>query len=109
MGDDSTPIGYCQEADGDAQRAPGDGDDGHFADGGAEHVEEVLLDVMGDGVVNAETESVADEQVQHLNHFYSHQSFLIFFLSQSFFYIAYCLSIRLLEALLVTLLVMWGR
>jgi hypothetical protein len=39
MGDDSTPIGSRQEAGGDAQRAPSDGDDDHFIDGGAERTE----------------------------------------------------------------------
>jgi hypothetical protein len=35
MGDISTPIDSHQEAGDDAQRAPGDADDGRIADGGA--------------------------------------------------------------------------
>jgi hypothetical protein len=77
MEDDSTPIGSRQEADGEAQRAPGDGDD---ADGGAEHLEDVLLDVMGQEAVNAEIESATDQQVQHLSHFLF-MSVISFFLS----------------------------
>jgi hypothetical protein len=93
MADDSTPIGSHQDTGDDAQRARGDGDDGHIADGGAEHPEEVLSHVMREEAVNAETKSAVDQQVQHLNHFCSYQSFLIFlylsyflfFVSQSFF------------------------
>jgi hypothetical protein len=67
MGDDSTPIGSHQEASGDAERAPGDGDDaqiasptdGARADGGPNHPEVVLPNVMGEGDVNAETETTA--------------------------------------------------
>jgi hypothetical protein len=82
MRDDSTPIGSREEAGDDAQRALANGDDGQIADVGAEHAEEVR------GVdVNVETESVAGQQVQHLSHFCSYQSFL-FFLFRSFFYIA---------------------
>jgi hypothetical protein len=72
MEDDSTPIGSRQEAGGEAQRAPGDGDD---ADGGAEHLEDVLLDVMGQ-----EAESATNQQVQHLSHFLF-MSVISFFLS----------------------------
>jgi hypothetical protein len=61
MGDDSTPISSRQEAGDDAQRAPSDGDDGHIVDGGVEHLEEVLLHVIGGEVVNAEIESTADQ------------------------------------------------
>jgi hypothetical protein len=93
MGDDSTPIGSHQEASGNAERAPSDGDDaqkaspadGARADGGPNHPEVVLPNVMGDGDVNAKTEIAAgvvgevaveveknpgaDQQVHHLNHF----------------------------------------
>jgi hypothetical protein len=82
MGDDSTSIGSCQEADNDSQRARADGDDGHIADGGAEHPEKVLPNVMGEEAVNVETESAADQQVQHLSLYIS---VISFFLSQSFF------------------------
>jgi hypothetical protein len=66
MGDDLTPIGSRQEASGDAERAPGDGDDaqraspddGARADGGPKHPEVVLPNVMGEGDVNVETEIV---------------------------------------------------
>jgi hypothetical protein len=65
MGDDLTPIGSRQEASGDAERAPGDGDDaqrasptdGARADVGPNHPEIVLPDVMGEGDVNAKTET----------------------------------------------------
>jgi hypothetical protein len=56
MGDDSTPIGSRHEAGDDAQRAHGYGNDGHIANGGAEHPEVVLPDVMGE-------EAAADQQV----------------------------------------------
>jgi hypothetical protein len=67
MGDDLTPIGSHQEASGNAERAPGDGDDaqrassadGARADGGPNHPEVVLPNVMGEGDVNAETETAA--------------------------------------------------
>jgi hypothetical protein len=108
MGDDSTPIGSHQEAGGDAQRAPGDGDDGHIDDGGVEHAEGVLLDVMGNEVSTLRPNPLLINRFSTSAISYLYQSFLIF-LSQSFFYVAYCLSIRLLEALLATLLVMWGR
>jgi hypothetical protein len=67
MGDDSTPIGSREEAGGDAQRAPADGDDVQIADGGAEHAEEVT----GEVDVDAKTESTAGQQVQHLSHFFT--------------------------------------
>jgi hypothetical protein len=57
MGDDSTPIGSREEAGGDAQRAPADGDDVQIADGGAEHAEEVT----GEVDVDAKTESTAGQ------------------------------------------------
>jgi hypothetical protein len=109
MGDDSTPIGSPQEAGGDAQRAPGDGDDAQRAspgdgaptDGGPEHPEEVLLNVMQEEDVNAEIKTAAgdvdevvgeaeknasaDQQVQHLSHFLFISFISYFFLSQSFF------------------------
>jgi hypothetical protein len=93
MGDDSTPIGSHREASGDAERAPGDEDDAQIAspgdraraDGGPKLPEVVLSNVMGEGDVNAETETIggvveevvveveknpgADQQVQHLSHF----------------------------------------
>jgi hypothetical protein len=93
MGDDSTPVGSRQEASGNAERALGDRDDaqraspvdGARADGGPNHPEVVLPNVMGVGDVNAETETVAgvvgevtveveknpgaDQHVQHLSHF----------------------------------------
>jgi hypothetical protein len=83
MGDDSTLIGSREEAGGDAQRAPADGDDVQIVDGGAEHAEEVT----GEVDVDAKTESTAGQQVQHLSHFLF-ISVISFFLSQSFFYIA---------------------
>jgi hypothetical protein len=63
MGDDSTPIGSCQESNGDAERAPSDEEDaqraspgeGARADGGPKHPKVVLPNVMGEGDVNAET------------------------------------------------------
>jgi hypothetical protein len=69
MGDDSTPIGSYQEAGGDAQRAPGDGDDaqrvspddGAPADGGPYHSEKVLPNVMGEEGVNAEIKIAAGD------------------------------------------------
>jgi hypothetical protein len=67
MGDDSTPIGSFQEASGNAERAPGDRDDaqrvnpgdGARGNGGPKHPKVVLLNVMGEGDVNAETETTA--------------------------------------------------
>jgi hypothetical protein len=106
MGDDSTQIGSCQEADGDAQRAPGDGDNGHIAVGGPEHPEEVLLNVMGEEDFNAEAETVAGQQVQHLSHFLFISAISYFFYLSHFLH---CLNIRFFEALLATMLVMWGR
>jgi hypothetical protein len=85
MGDDSTSIGSCQEADNDSQRAPADGDDGHIADGGAEHPEKVLPNVMGEEAVNVETESAADQQVQHLSHFFVYISHIFFSISVIFY------------------------
>jgi hypothetical protein len=69
MGDDSTLVSSCQGASGDAQRAPGDRDDaqranpadGAPADGGPEHPEEVLLNVLREEDVNAETETTASD------------------------------------------------
>jgi hypothetical protein len=63
----------------------------------------VLQDVIGGGSVNPEIESIADQQVQHLTHFLF-TSVISFFSISVNFYIACCLSIRLLEGLLVTLL-----
>jgi hypothetical protein len=119
MGDDSTPIGSHQEASGDAKRAPGDGDDAQRAspaDGGPNHPEVVLLSVMGQGDVNAETETTAgvvgevvveveknpsaDQQVQHLSHFLF-ISVISYFLYLSHF--LHCPSIRFLKVVLVTL------
>jgi hypothetical protein len=109
MGDDSTPIGSRQEASGDAERAPDDEDDaqraspvdGARADGGPNHPEVVLPNVMGEGDVNAETKTAAgvvgevaveveknlgaDQQVQHLSHFLFISVISYFFISQSFF------------------------
>jgi hypothetical protein len=109
VGDDSTLIGSHQEAGGDAQRAPSDGEDAQRAspgdgapvDGGPEHPEEMLPNVMREEDVNAETETAtgdvgevvgeaeknvgSDQQVQHLSHFFVHISHFLFFLSQSFF------------------------
>jgi hypothetical protein len=53
MGDDSTPIGSRQDVGDDSQRAHTDGDDGHIGDGGAEHPEEVLPNVVVEELVNA--------------------------------------------------------
>jgi hypothetical protein len=106
MGDDSTPIRSHQEAGNDSQRAPNDGDDGHIGDGGAEHSEEVLPNVMVEEAVDAEAESTTEQQVQHLNHF------LFISVISYFFYLSHflhCPSIRFLEAQLATLLVLWGR
>jgi hypothetical protein len=129
MGDKSTPIGSFQEGGGDAQRAPGDGDDaqraspsdGAPADGGPEHLEEVLPNIMleedvnaktetaasdvGEGVGEAERNAGADQQVVGED---------IFFISviSYFFYLIHflhCPSIRFLLAVLVTLLMFWGR
>jgi hypothetical protein len=123
MGDDSTPIGSRQEAGGDAKRAPGDRDDvqraspadGAHADGGPNHPEVVLPNIMGEGDVNAKTKTAAgvvgevaveveknpgaDQQVRHLNHFL-YQSFLIFYILIIFLH---CPSIRFLKVVLVTL------
>jgi hypothetical protein len=108
MGDDSTPIGSCQEANGDAERALGDEDDaqraspddGARADGGPKHPEVVLPNVRGgmsmlrpksllllwgEVVVQVEKNYGADQQVQHLNHFCSYQSFLIFYIFVIFY------------------------
>jgi hypothetical protein len=109
MGDDSTPIAFRQEAGGDAERAPGDGDDAQRAspshrapaDGGPKHHEEVLPNVTREEDVKAETETTAggvgevvgeaeknvgaDQQVQHLSHFLFISVISYFFLSQSFF------------------------
>jgi hypothetical protein len=57
---DSTPIGSRQDVSDDSQRAPADGDDVHIGDGGAEHLEEVLRNVMVEETVNVETEFAAD-------------------------------------------------
>jgi hypothetical protein len=103
MGDDSTPIGSHHEANDDGERAPCDVDDGHFAYGGAEQPEIVLPEVMVEEAVNAEIESAPDQQVQHLSHFCSYQSFLFF----NLIHFLHCVSIRSLEAMLATLLVMW--
>jgi hypothetical protein len=119
MGDDSTPIGSHQEASGDAKRAPGDGDNAQRAspaDGGPNHPEVVLLSVIGEGDVNAETETAAgvvgevvveveknpggDQQVQHLSHFLF-ISVISYFLYLSHF--LHCPSIRFLKVVLVTL------
>jgi hypothetical protein len=123
MRDDSTPIGSHQDTGGNTERAPGDGDDaqranpcdGAPADGGPEHPEEVLPNVTREEDVNAETETRAgdvgevvgepeknvgaDQQVQHLSHFYSYQSFLIFYVS----HFLHCPSIKFLKAVLSTL------
>jgi hypothetical protein len=88
MGHDSTPIASRQEASNDSRRAPADGDDGHIADGGVEHPEQGLLNVMGEQAVNAQTESATDQQVQHLIHFLFISIFLIFSIS-IIFYIAF--------------------
>jgi hypothetical protein len=123
MRDDSTLIGSCQDADGNAERAPTDGDNAQRgspcdrapADGGSEHPEEVLPNVTREEDVNAEIETAAgdvrevveeaennvgaDQQVQHLSHF-------LFILVISFFYLSHFLhypSIRFLEAVLSTL------
>jgi hypothetical protein len=105
MRDDSTPLDSHQEAGDDAQRTSCAGDDGHTADGGAELPEVVIADVLGEKAANAETESAADQQVQHLSHF-------LFISVISFFYLCHflhCISIRFLEALLATLLVVLQR
>jgi hypothetical protein len=123
MRDDSTLIGSCQDADGNAERAPADGDNAQRgspcdrapADGGSEHPEEVLPNVTREEDVNAEIETAAgdvrevveeaennvgvDQQVQHLSHF-------LFISVISFFYLSHFLhypSIRFLEAVLSTL------
>jgi hypothetical protein len=104
-----TPIGSCEEASDDAERAPGDGDDaqranpadGAHADGGPNHPEVVLTNVMGEGDINAETEIAAgvvgevvveveknpgaDQQVQHLSHFLF-ISVISYFLYLSYFF-----------------------
>jgi hypothetical protein len=103
-----TPIGSCQEASDNAERAPGDGDDaqranpadGARADGGPKHPEVVLPNVRGgmsmlrpksllvlwgEVVVQVEKNYGADQQVQHLNHFCSYQSFLIFYIFVIFY------------------------
>jgi hypothetical protein len=125
MGDDSIPIGSRQEASGDAERAYADGDDaqracpgeGARADDGPKHPEVVLLNVMGEGDVNAQTETIAgvvgevlvefeknpgaDQQVQHLSHF------LFISIISYFLYLSQFLhwpSIKFLEVVLVTLL-----
>jgi hypothetical protein len=124
MRDDSTPIGSHQEASGDVERAPSDGDnaqraspaDGAHADSGPNHPEVVLRNVMGEGDVNAEIETTAgvvgevvveveknpgaDQQVQHLSRFLF-ISVISYFLYLSHF--LHCPSIRFLEAVLVTL------
>jgi hypothetical protein len=110
MGDDSTPIGSRQKANGDAESAPGDGDDvqrgspgeGAHADGGPKHPKVVLPNVMGEEDVNAETKTAAgvvgevlvkveknpggDQQVQHLSHFLF-ISFISYILHLSHFFI----------------------
>jgi hypothetical protein len=88
MGDNSTPLDSHQEAGDDAQTPPGVGDDGQIADGGAELPEIVIVDVVGEKATNAMTESIADQQVQHLSHFLFISVISFFFLPLSFFYIA---------------------
>jgi hypothetical protein len=93
MGDASTPIDSRQEAGDDSQRAPSAGDDGHTTDGGAELQQEmviplevVLQDVVAEKETNAEIESAADQQVQHLRHFlFMSVISFSFFLFLSFF------------------------
>jgi hypothetical protein len=85
MGDDSTPIDSRQDAGDDSQRAPVDGDDGHIGDGGAEYPEEVLPNVMVEEAINVETESAADQQVQHLSHFLFISVISYFFYLSHFF------------------------
>jgi hypothetical protein len=106
MGDASTPIDSRQEAGDDSQRAPSAGDDGHTTDGGAELQQEmviplevVLQDVVAQKAANAEIESAADQQVQHLRHFLF-MSVISFSISLFFLH---CFSIRflLLEILIV--------
>jgi hypothetical protein len=108
MRDDSTLIGSCQDADGNAERAPADGDNAQRgspcdrapADGGSEHPEEVLPNVTREEDVNAEIETAAgdvrevveeaennvgaDQQVQHLSHFLF-ISVISFFISVIFY------------------------
>jgi hypothetical protein len=124
MGDDSTPIGSRQESSGDAERAPSDGDDaqrsspadGAHADGGPNHPEVVLPNVMGEGDVNAKIKTItgvvgevaveveknpgANQQVQHLSHFLF-ISVISYFLYLSHF--LHCPCIRFLKVVLVTL------
>jgi hypothetical protein len=130
VGDDSTLIGSHQEAGGDAQRAPSDGEDAQRAspgdgapvDGGPEHPEEMLPNVMREEDVNAETETAtgdvgevvgeaeknvgSDQQVQHLSHFLFISTISYFFYLNHFLH---CPSIRFLEAVLATLLMLWER
>jgi hypothetical protein len=111
MRDDSTPIGSCQNANDNAERAPTDGDDaqrgspcdGAPADGGPEHHEEVLPNItreedvnaeikiaagdVGEVVEEAENNVAADQQVQHLSHFLFISVISYFFIS-IIFYIA---------------------
>jgi hypothetical protein len=61
---------------------------------------------MGEEAVNAEAEFAVDQHVQHLSHFLFISAISYFFLSQSFLHY---LSIRFLEALVATLLELWGR
>jgi hypothetical protein len=78
MGDDLTLIGSRQEASDDAKRALSDGDDAQRASpggeahaaGGPKHPEVVLPNVLGEGDVNAETET-ADGVVGEVSTFLS--------------------------------------
>jgi hypothetical protein len=89
MGDDSIPIGSCQQAGDDSQRDP-TGDDGHTANGGAElqqedviPIEVALPDDVAEKAANPKTESAIDQQVQHLRHFFhvSHFFFCLFYIA----------------------------
>jgi hypothetical protein len=78
MRDDFTPISSRQEAGDDAQSAPSDGDDGHIADGGAEHAKEVLLHVIGMKLSTLRANQLLINRFGTATIFYSHMLFLIF-------------------------------